>query len=135
MSQYLQHDREEFHRSLARAATDSYRRAVTSVHLDEAELVLARRFQLGQSGKYRRRQHRLQRDVAKRPVVTKSGRGFAPLLSFVSHRTVKERDRSDQPRRNTVSDQLYLLIQGWLIIVLTVLDGGEVLIQHPVWFQ
>src|SRR6202158_2400934 len=39
-SQYLQHDREEFHRSPARAATDSYRRTVTSVDLDEAELAL-----------------------------------------------------------------------------------------------
>ncbi len=34
-----------------------------------------------------------------------------------------------------MSDQFYLLIQGWLIIVLTVLDGGEVLIQHPGWLQ
>jgi hypothetical protein len=34
-----------------------------------------------------------------------------------------------------VSDQLYLLIQGWLIIVLTVLDGGEVLVQYPGLFQ
>jgi hypothetical protein len=34
-----------------------------------------------------------------------------------------------------MSDQLYLLIQGWLIIVLTVLDGGEVLVQHAGWLQ
>jgi len=27
------------------------------------------------------------------------------------------------------------LIQGWLIIVLTALDGGEVVVQHPGWFQ
>jgi two-component sensor histidine kinase len=40
MSQYLQHVREEFHRSPARAVTDSHRRAVTSVDLDEAELAL-----------------------------------------------------------------------------------------------
>jgi hypothetical protein len=34
-----------------------------------------------------------------------------------------------------VSDQLYLLLQVWLIIVLTVVDGGQVLIQHPEWLQ
>jgi hypothetical protein len=34
-----------------------------------------------------------------------------------------------------MSDQLYLLIQGWLIIVLTVLDGGAVLVQHAGWVQ
>jgi hypothetical protein len=39
------------------------------------------------------------------------------------------------PRRRAVSDQLYLLLQAWLIIVLTVVDGGQVVIQHPGWFQ
>jgi hypothetical protein len=37
--------------------------------------------------------------------------------------------------RRAVSDQLYLLLQVWLIIVLTVVDGGQVLIQHPEWLQ
>ena len=30
---------------------------------------------------------------------------------------------------------LYLLIQIWLIVVLTIVDGGQVLIQHPEWLQ
>jgi hypothetical protein len=34
-----------------------------------------------------------------------------------------------------VSDQLYLALQAWMIIILTVVDGGQVLIQHPEWFQ
>jgi len=68
-------------------------------------------------------------------VVTKRGRGFAPPLSPLYGRTVA-RNKADQiNKENTVSDQFYLLIQGWLIIVLTVLDGGEVLIQHPGWLQ
>lgn len=56
-----------------------------------------------------------------------------PLSPFPAEQSRKQIDQIT--RRNTVSDQLYLLIQGWLIIVLTVLDGGEVLIQHPGWFQ
>jgi hypothetical protein len=51
---------------------------------------------------------------------------------FADGEKEKERDRS---RRSTMSDQLYLLIQGWLIIVLTVLDASEILIGHPGWFQ
>jgi hypothetical protein len=39
------------------------------------------------------------------------------------------------PRRRAVSDQLYLLLQVWLIVVLSVVDGGQVVIQHPEWFQ
>src|SRR5437762_256798 len=57
----------------------------------------------------------------------------APFVRFPL--SSQERDRSGQLRRDSVSDQLYLLIQGWLIIALTVLDGGAVLIQHPGWFQ
>ena len=38
-------------------------------------------------------------------------------------------------KESAVSDQLYLLLQVWLIIVLTVVDGGQVLIQHPEWLQ
>jgi len=39
------------------------------------------------------------------------------------------------PGRRAVSDQLYLLLQVWLIVVLSVVDGGQVVIQHPGWFQ
>jgi hypothetical protein len=34
-----------------------------------------------------------------------------------------------------MTEQLYLLIQVWLIVVLTIVDGGQTLIQHPGWFQ
>jgi len=56
-------------------------------------------------------------------------------LSPVYGRTVARNETDQINKENTVSDQLYLLIQGWLIIALTVVDGGEVLIQHPEWFQ
>jgi hypothetical protein len=45
----------------------------------------------------------------------------------------KNTDRST--RRNAVSDQVYVLIQSRLIILLTVLNDGETLIQHPGWFN
>jgi hypothetical protein len=34
-----------------------------------------------------------------------------------------------------MSDQAYLLVQVWLVIMLSVFDGAEVLVQHPEWFQ
>jgi hypothetical protein len=60
---------------------------------------------------------------------------LARPLSPLYGRTVARNEADQINKENTVSDQLYLLIQGWLIIVLTVLDGGEALIQHPGWFQ
>jgi hypothetical protein len=27
------------------------------------------------------------------------------------------------------------LVQVWLVIMLSVVDGAEVLVQHPEWFQ
>ena len=34
-----------------------------------------------------------------------------------------------------MSDQAYVLVQVWLIITLSVVDGAGVLVQHPEWFQ
>jgi hypothetical protein len=34
-----------------------------------------------------------------------------------------------------MSDQAYLLVQVWLVIMLTVVDGAGALVQHPEWFQ
>jgi hypothetical protein len=68
-------------------------------------------------------------------VVTKSGRvAFPPLLPFCGEQ-LQATKPIRSPRRRAVSDQLYLLLQVWLITVLTVVDGGQVLIQHPEWLQ
>jgi hypothetical protein len=44
-----------------------------------------------------------------------------------SHLLTRKRGSIGSTRRNAVSDQLYLLIQSWLITLLTALDGGETL--------
>jgi hypothetical protein len=60
---------------------------------------------------------------------------LARPLSPLYGRTAARNEADQINKENTVSEQLHLLIQGWLIIVLIVLDGGEVLIQHPGWLQ
>lgn len=34
-----------------------------------------------------------------------------------------------------MSDQIYLLIQAWLIVLLSCVDGFTALVEHPEWFQ
>lgn len=34
-----------------------------------------------------------------------------------------------------MTDQMYLLIQAWLIVLLSCADGLAAVIEHPEWFQ
>jgi hypothetical protein len=60
--------------------------------------------------------------------------GFPPLSPFCDEQ-LQATKPIRSPRRRAVSDQLYLLLQVWLITVLTVVDSGQFVIQHPGWFQ
>jgi hypothetical protein len=37
--------------------------------------------------------------------------------------------------QRVMTDQVYLLIQAWMIIVLLCADGLTAVTEHPAWFQ
>jgi hypothetical protein len=39
------------------------------------------------------------------------------------------------PERRVMTDQAYLLVQVWMIIVLLCADGLTAVVEHPAWFQ